>query len=234
MKMIAHRGASLERTENTLESLLRGSALGAYAVECDLRLTKDGKYVLFHDDTLTRLSGDDRRVSDLTEDEMRISLAKVGIPILTFDDILHRYEGTASVLLDLTLPPQGYTDEFFRMLSEQPVRFVCGVHAVSEAETAQKYFPAERILAFMPDMRMYEDFFRAGAGCIRLWEQWLDRVTPADVHAACPGAEVWIMSNRPGTGMNGTRESLEALDALGADGVLLNDIRLGMEYEKNK
>ena len=34
--------------------------------------------------------------------------------------------------------------------------------------------------------------------------------------------------------MNGTRESLEYIEALGADGVLLNDIRLGVEYISEK
>ena len=31
MKLIAHRGASLECQENTLESLIQGAKLGAYA-----------------------------------------------------------------------------------------------------------------------------------------------------------------------------------------------------------
>ena len=230
MKMIAHRGASLECTENTLASLLKGAEFGAYAVETDLRLTKDRHFVQYHDNDFLRLTGDPRHPWEVTEDEMRALLAEHGIMLLTFDDILKKYDGPSYVLLDLTLPPEEYTDGFFRMLSEAPVRFICGVHAVCEAETARRYFPAEQILAFMPQMEMYRDFFRAGAGNLRLWEQWLDRITPKEVRAACPGAEVWIMSNRPGTGMNGTWESLEALDALGADGVLLNDIRLGMRY----
>ena len=49
MKWIAHRGASLEMPENTLASLRLGSALGAYAVECDVRRLADGEYVIYHD-----------------------------------------------------------------------------------------------------------------------------------------------------------------------------------------
>lgn len=58
MKLIAHRGASLERPENSLESLEYGSELGAFAVECDVRMTADGVYIIFHDDRLERLGGD--------------------------------------------------------------------------------------------------------------------------------------------------------------------------------
>ena len=47
MKWIAHRGASLEMPENTLASLRLGSALGAYAVECDVRRLADGEYVIY-------------------------------------------------------------------------------------------------------------------------------------------------------------------------------------------
>ena len=61
MKLIAHRGASLERPENSLESLILASELGAYAVECDVRATADGEYVLFHDDNLARLGGSDKK-----------------------------------------------------------------------------------------------------------------------------------------------------------------------------
>ena len=54
MKYIAHRGASLIRQENTVESLVCGAELGAYAVECDIRVTADGRYIIFHDPDLAR------------------------------------------------------------------------------------------------------------------------------------------------------------------------------------
>ena len=56
MKFVAHRGASIEAQENTLEALRLGARLGAYACECDIRVTKDKSYVLFHDSDLVRAS----------------------------------------------------------------------------------------------------------------------------------------------------------------------------------
>ena len=56
---IAHRGlhdASRGVIENSLGSLLAAVAKG-YAVECDLRLSRDGKAFVFHDDDLDRLTG---------------------------------------------------------------------------------------------------------------------------------------------------------------------------------
>ena len=55
---IAHRGlhdASKGVVENSLGALRAAMAKG-YAVECDLRLSRDGKVFVFHDDDLDRLT----------------------------------------------------------------------------------------------------------------------------------------------------------------------------------
>ncbi len=57
MKFIAHRGASKEKLENTIDSLILAAEMGAYAAECDIRKTSDGVFVLFHDTDLKRLTG---------------------------------------------------------------------------------------------------------------------------------------------------------------------------------
>lgn len=227
MKLIAHRGASLERPENTLESLTYASELGAYAVECDVRQTLDGHYVIFHDDNLGRLTGDPRKLNEVTEEEMRALLAGNGRGLLTLSDLLNDYRGKASVLLHIKLNDPD--EAFFRRLYDSTINFICGVQSPKTAQICRRVFPSERILAFMPKMEMYHEFYEAGAGIIRLWEHWLDQLTPDEIHSACPGAEVFIMANRPETGMNGTPESLAAITALHADGVLLNDIRMAIE-----
>jgi glycerophosphoryl diester phosphodiesterase len=52
--IIAHRGASGERPENTLVSFERAVELGADALEFDVRLTADREVVVMHDPTLDR------------------------------------------------------------------------------------------------------------------------------------------------------------------------------------
>jgi len=51
-EIIAHRGASRERPENTLAAFNRAAELGADAVELDVHLTKDGRLVVHHDPTV--------------------------------------------------------------------------------------------------------------------------------------------------------------------------------------
>ena len=52
----AHRGASEYAPENTLSSFYLGMIQGANGIETDVHRTKDGVLVLFHDDTLDRVS----------------------------------------------------------------------------------------------------------------------------------------------------------------------------------
>ena len=52
--VIGHRGNRAHAPENTLESFLEAVALGADALEFDLRVSRDGQLVVFHDPTLER------------------------------------------------------------------------------------------------------------------------------------------------------------------------------------
>ena len=54
IKLQAHRGVSTEAPENTLAAI-ELAAHQAYAIaEVDVSVTKDGKFVLLHDDTINR------------------------------------------------------------------------------------------------------------------------------------------------------------------------------------
>jgi glycerophosphoryl diester phosphodiesterase len=70
-RIVAHRGASHDAPENTLAAFKRAWALGAEAVELDVRLTRDGQVVVIHDATTLRLAGVDRAVADQTLAELR-------------------------------------------------------------------------------------------------------------------------------------------------------------------
>ncbi len=56
--IVAHRGGSRLAPENTLAAFERAAALGADAMEIDVRLTADGRVVVFHDEDTARLTGE--------------------------------------------------------------------------------------------------------------------------------------------------------------------------------
>jgi glycerophosphoryl diester phosphodiesterase len=69
--VIAHRGDSAHRPENTLASFASALELGAAYVELDVHLTRDGEVVVIHDATLDRTTDGRGPVRDLTLAEIR-------------------------------------------------------------------------------------------------------------------------------------------------------------------
>jgi glycerophosphoryl diester phosphodiesterase len=67
----AHRGASFELPDNTLEAFALALSLGADAIETDAHMTRDGHIVLAHDPTGTVTSGDPRAIAELTLAQLR-------------------------------------------------------------------------------------------------------------------------------------------------------------------
>ena len=66
----AHRGASEYAPENTLMSFNLGVYMGANGIETDVRRTKDGVLVLFHDPDLMRVTGVEGNIADYTYEEL--------------------------------------------------------------------------------------------------------------------------------------------------------------------
>ncbi|ORY49462.1 PLC-like phosphodiesterase [Rhizoclosmatium globosum] len=56
---MAHRGGSLEGIENTLPAFAHAVSAGANMLELDVHSTKDGHVVVFHDDDLGRMCGNE-------------------------------------------------------------------------------------------------------------------------------------------------------------------------------
>jgi glycerophosphoryl diester phosphodiesterase len=63
--LVAHRGASFTLAEHTLAAYEAAIASGADALECDVRLTRDGHLVCVHDRTVNRTSDGRGVVSEL-------------------------------------------------------------------------------------------------------------------------------------------------------------------------
>ncbi|WP_254277406.1 glycerophosphodiester phosphodiesterase family protein [Halomonas sp. 3H] len=110
--IIAHRGSSMVAPENTLPAVQRAMEDGAHYVELDVRLTADDQVVLFHDRSLTRLTGDPRRLGELTRDELAgfdvgswFGDAFVGERIAGLDEALVAVRGRSALMIDMKPDP---------------------------------------------------------------------------------------------------------------------------------
>jgi glycerophosphoryl diester phosphodiesterase len=68
--IVGHRGVPALHQENTLAGFRRAIALGIPAVELDVRLTKDGQLVVFHDSDVSRMTGRPGVIAQMTWDQV--------------------------------------------------------------------------------------------------------------------------------------------------------------------
>lgn len=87
-RRIAHRGLALDGAENTMRAFSDALAAGADMLETDTRATADGLALAFHDDDLLRVSGDPRRIGDLTDAQARAVRLAGDEPLATLEDVL--------------------------------------------------------------------------------------------------------------------------------------------------
>lgn len=83
-RVLAHRGlvtpedAAGGIAENSFAAVAAAHSAGAAYIESDCHLTADGVVVLFHDDDLSRVTGDPRRVADVTSRDLEALMATRG------------------------------------------------------------------------------------------------------------------------------------------------------------
>lgn len=83
-RVLAHRGlvtpdaAAAGVVENSFLAVAEAHAAGATYVESDCHLTADGVVVLFHDDDLSRVTGDPRAIADVRVHELEELMSERG------------------------------------------------------------------------------------------------------------------------------------------------------------
>lgn len=70
LRITAHRGDSLYFPENTLPAFKSAAELGVDCIETDVHLTSDGICVIWHDDTMERITGDNGLISNKSYEEL--------------------------------------------------------------------------------------------------------------------------------------------------------------------
>lgn len=103
--IIAHRGASAERPENTLTAFRRAVALEADGIELDVQVSRDGVPVVFHDTSLRRLTGTAGRLAHKTWAELRVLRVRDTEPIPRLVDVLRLTRGLTVVQIELKSGP---------------------------------------------------------------------------------------------------------------------------------
>ena len=109
----AHRGASEYVPENTFLAFYTGIFMGANGIETDVQKTKDGVLVLFHDDTLERVTGENGAIADYTFEELQkfnVKKDNLSDKIVMFEDFLKKF-AFRDITFAIELKFEGYENE---------------------------------------------------------------------------------------------------------------------------
>jgi len=108
--VIAHRGDSAHRPENTLAAFASALEVGAVIAELDVQLTRDGHVVVIHDPTVDRTTNGVGRVPEMTLAEVRalsagfpsrFSDAYAGERVPLLAEVLGLLEGRSKVMIEM-------------------------------------------------------------------------------------------------------------------------------------
>ncbi len=117
----AHRGLhGSGAAENSMTAFKRAKEAG-FGIELDIRLSKDGELVVFHDDTLERVCGAEGRVDSFTADELKkFKLSGTDDTIPRFKDVLALIDGAVPLLIEIKedAGKYGVTDALIKMIGE--------------------------------------------------------------------------------------------------------------------
>ena len=219
---IAHRGASMRAPENTVAAFEAAVGLGAFAIETDLRLTRDGHLVCHHDSDL-------RRIADIALPIADVELGDLWrwVPgrVPTLDDACRAVAGRAALLLDLKQTDAAFHDALIAFLRARGKRhdIALGVRSLEQFDTltlALPWMPTVGLLGAFDDLLA---FVADGGTFARLWER---DATPEHVQALRDfGGAVCVMTGEPVHDQVGkiTPARLDRLVELGVDAIMLDD-----------
>ncbi len=119
-KYIAHRGLHDELApENSLASFQKAIDKN-YAIELDVRPLADGTIVVFHDETLGRMTGADGFISNYTYDDIKgLTLLKSKQHIPTLEEALNLINGQTPILVEIkNMGKVGFEKNVWKQLSK--------------------------------------------------------------------------------------------------------------------
>lgn len=192
--VIGHRGAAAHAPENTLASFAKAAELGCRMVEFDVRLTRDGVPIVFHDDTLERRTDGFGPVGARNLAELKRLDAGQGERIPTLDEVLTLCLGHC-LAVNIEIKPDRGAERATALAalhaagrlwpSDRPSPLVSSFSAIALAAAAEAApaWPRGMLVERVPaDWRARAE--RLGCRAIHAHHRWLSASRAAAIRAA--------------------------------------------------
>lgn len=227
--IVAHRGDSVNATENTIEAFQSAIDNSANMIELDVQQAADGTPFVFHDSTLSRMADVTLRVNKLSYPTLRyfpIGKGRYddgGSYIPTFEEVLQQCQD--QIALNVEIKPSSTDTD----LVEQVVALMEQYGFVEGSMiTSSRYSVLEKVKQLNPDMQtgyimsvamgsfenmQYVDLFS-------IESSFVTRALVSRIHAAGKSIAVWTV--------NTEAEIRQAAEA-GVDYVITDDVNLAKD-----
>jgi glycerophosphoryl diester phosphodiesterase len=218
-EIIAHRGASRERPENSVAAFVRAIELGADGIELDVHLSADGTLIVHHDATLhvPRLpDAAPLAIASLTVERLA-SFRIDGEPIPTLAEVLDAIGGRATVYCELKGP--GTAAGAVELL--RPLGGRAAVHSFDHRQVAdaRRLAPALARGVLEASRHVVPTDTLASVAARDLWEtaEMIDQELIEAAHAIGGRVIAWTVDDET---------TMRRLAAMGVDGLCTNDVTL--------
>jgi glycerophosphoryl diester phosphodiesterase len=191
--VIAHRGASGHRVENSLAAFYRAVELGADGIELDVHSTRDGGLVVHHDPTLPGVG----RIADLATDQVRGFRLANGEPVPDLTEALDTI-GDRDVWIELKGLDARFDDSLLTVLDRGPAPHRYAVHAFDHRIIARlgRARPALRRGILLSSYLLDPVAPLTSTGARTLWQEQhlIDHQLVEQVHASGFGIVAWTVN----------------------------------------
>jgi glycerophosphoryl diester phosphodiesterase len=219
IEIIAHRGASRDRPENTVAAFTRAVELGADGIELDVHLSADGVLIVHHD-AIPRHAPSravaHRDIRSLTVEELR-AFRVGGEPIPTLAEALDAVVGRLTVYCELKGP--GTASAAVALLA--PRHAAAAVHAFDHRQiaVARGLAPGLARGVLEASYHIVPTDSMASVGARDLWQaaELIDLELVEAVHGRSGRVVAWTVDDPV---------MMRRLAALGVDALCTNDVAL--------
>lgn len=220
----SHRGFSAGVPENTLPAIEKAIEEQADYVEVDVRMTKDGELVLLHDDNLKRTTGLNKKIWQVTYEEVsRLDAgswkdkAYTGTKVPTLREVFEMCKGKVNLNLDLKYrnDSEGLEEKTVALIEEYEMQWQCVVSSTSLTAL-------EHVKELEPDIRtgyityqIYRGYFKNNnIDFFSVRSNLVTKTVSSEVHKSGKEIHVWTVNSR---------NELERVKRLGVDNVITDD-----------
>jgi len=218
--VIGHRGAMGHETENTLPSIQKAMDLGVDMIEIDVFKLKSGEVVVFHDDTVDRLTNGPGSIEGYNIIELKKLIVNGGHQIPILQDVLKLIDN--KVALNIELKGAGTADRvnfimnyYINKKNWSPENFVISSFNWDELKEMRKLNP-DVAIAVLTEENPIDAIPMAKelqAVAINPYFKKLDLDVANQIHDAGFKIYTWTV-NEP--------EDIDAMKKLAVDGIITN------------